>query len=58
MPGQTAADADAFLQGEGIIVRRVDNYGLPHHLRITLGTDAEMETVLAALTRFMGGGHG
>jgi histidinol-phosphate/aromatic aminotransferase/cobyric acid decarboxylase-like protein len=31
---------------------------LPHHLRITLGTDAEMETVLAALTRFMGGGHG
>ncbi|MDA0339808.1 MAG: histidinol-phosphate transaminase [Proteobacteria bacterium] len=58
VPGQTAADADAFLQGEGIIVRRVDNYGLPHHLRITLGTDAEMETVLAALTRFMGGGHG
>ena len=33
-PGRTAADADAFLKQNGIIVRRVDNYGLPNHLRI------------------------
>lgn len=52
-PGKTAADADAFLQEKGIIVRRVANYGLPHHLRITLGTDEEMEAVLSALTTFM-----
>lgn len=53
--GKTAADADAFLQSQGIIVRRVDNYGLPDHLRITLGNDEEMEAVLTALAQFMGG---
>lgn len=58
VPGKTAADADAFLQRQGIIVRRVANYGLPNHLRITLGTDEEMEAVLSALTKFMGGDDG
>lgn len=57
-PGKTAADADAFLQEHGIIVRRVANYGLPNHLRITLGTDEEMEAVLNALTTFMEGDYG
>lgn len=57
-PGKSAADADAFLQSKGMIVRRVDNYGLPNHLRITLGTDQEMESVLNALTQFMGGSDG
>lgn len=56
-PGKTAADADAFLQSKGIIVRRVENYGLPDHLRITLGNDEEMEVVLGALTQFMGGNN-
>ncbi len=55
VPGKTAAEADAFLQGQGIIVRRVENYGLPDHLRITLGTNEEVDAVLSALTRFMGG---
>ncbi|MEQ9109230.1 MAG: histidinol-phosphate transaminase [Rhodospirillaceae bacterium] len=54
-PGKTARDADAFLQGEGIIVRRVENYGLPDHLRITLGTEEEVDAVLSALARFMEG---
>lgn len=57
-PGKSAADADAFLQSKGMIVRRVENYGLPNHLRITLGTDEEMESVLNALTQFMGGTDG
>ncbi len=57
-PGKTAADADAFLQSQGMIVRRVENYGLPNHLRITLGTDEEMDSVLNALTQFMGGSSG
>ncbi len=57
-PGRTAADADAFLKQNGIIVRRVDNYGLPNHLRITLGTDEEMAAVLDALDTFMGETHG
>lgn len=53
--GRTAADADAFLQSLGLIVRRVDNYGLPNHLRITIGNDEEMTAVLDALTRFIEG---
>ncbi len=57
-PGKTAAEADVFLQGEGIIVRRVENYGLPDHLRITLGTDEEVDAVLSTLTKFMGGQNG
>ncbi|NKB44845.1 MAG: histidinol-phosphate transaminase [Alphaproteobacteria bacterium] len=58
VPGKSAADADAFLQSQGMIVRRVENYGLPNYLRITLGTDEEMEAVLNALTQFMGGSDG
>ena len=56
--GQTAADADAFLQSKGIAVRRVDNYGLPNHLRITLGDDADMNQMLDAISTFMGSERG
>lgn len=52
--GKTAAAADAFLQSRGIIARRVENYGLPDHLRISIGADDEMELLLAALDEFMG----
>lgn len=58
VPGKTAADADVFLQSKGIIVRRVDNYGLPDHLRITLGDDDEMNAVLTVVAEFMGGDSG
>ncbi len=54
VPGKTAADADNFLQSQGILVRRVENYGLPNHLRITIGDDADMNRVLDALSEFMG----
>lgn len=56
--GRGAADADAFLQSKGIIVRRVDGYGLPNFLRITIGNDEEMTAVLDALASFMEGRHG
>jgi len=56
--GKTAADADAFLQTKGIIVRRVDGYGLPNYLRITIGNDEEMNAVLDALSAFMEGRRG
>ena len=39
---------DALLR-EGVIVRPVGNYGLPHHLRVTIGTAAENERLLRAL---------
>ncbi|MGH8178930.1 MAG: histidinol-phosphate transaminase [Steroidobacter sp.] len=34
---------------QGVIVRPVGNYQLPHHLRITIGTQAQNERMLSAL---------
>jgi histidinol-phosphate aminotransferase len=48
--GRNAAAADAFLRRKGIIVRAVAGYGLPDHLRITIGR----EDVTAALREFVG----
>ena len=44
--------ADAFLRGRGIIVRKVGAYGLPHCLRITIGTAEETGFLLDGLTAF------
>ena len=38
---------------QGVIVRPVGNYGLDHYLRITVGTTAQNERVLAALGRIL-----
>ncbi len=51
--GATAADADAFLRARGIIVRRMDGYGLPNALRISIGTGPENEAVATALADFV-----
>lgn len=51
--GKTAARANRFLLREGIIVREVANYGLPHCLRITIGLEDETKAVAEALARFM-----
>jgi histidinol-phosphate aminotransferase len=53
-PGKTAADADAFLSARGLLTRRVLNYGLPNHLRITIGLEEHNRAVVAALTDFVG----
>ena len=52
-PRHNAAAALAFLQSRGILVRQMGGYGLPQHLRITIGTGKEMEIVAAALAEFM-----
>lgn len=58
-PGKSAKDADAFLMERGLILRRVDSYGLPGALRLTIGTQEANELLVAALTEFMGSaGHG
>ena len=49
-----AQAADDHLQSRGIIVRRMDAYGLPDSLRITIGLTPEMDAVAAALAEFMG----
>ncbi len=46
---QPAAAHYKSLLHKGVIVRPLDNYGLPYHLRITIGTAPENERALAAL---------
>jgi histidinol-phosphate aminotransferase len=49
-------DADAawaHLQQHGIITRKMGGYGLPKHLRITIGTEAEMRAVVNCLASFL-----
>jgi histidinol-phosphate aminotransferase len=53
-PKRNADTAFAFLQSRGILVRKMAAYGLPKHLRITIGTGEEMERVAAVLAEFMG----
>jgi histidinol-phosphate aminotransferase len=50
---ERAKAADAFFRTRGIITRPVGGYGLPHCLRITVGTAEEVELVIAAATEFM-----
>lgn len=44
-----AAHANRALRTQGLIVRDVTTYGLPNHLRISIGLPAENDAVLAAL---------
>ena len=50
---KTAQAADAFLLGHGIILRRMEAYGLPHCLRMTVGSEAANLAVIAALAEFL-----
>jgi histidinol-phosphate aminotransferase len=51
---KTSAEADAFLCTCGLILRGVTNYGLPHCLRLTVGTEDANRRVVAALGEFLG----
>lgn len=53
-PKTGAAAADAFLKSQGIIIRRMEGYGLAGHLRITVGNEAECKALIAALRAFRG----
>lgn len=49
-----AAACDAFLQEQGLIVRRVASYKLPQCLRITVGDEASCRRVVHAVAQFKG----
>ena len=55
---EEAEDCNAFLQEQGIIVRMVAGYGLPHCLRITIGDEASCRRVAHMIGRFKGGAPG
>lgn len=52
-PRHNAAAADRHLRSQGLILRRVDNYGLPQCLRVTIGREDEMQALVAALRQFL-----
>ena len=40
------------LLSDGIVIRQLDSYNLPHCLRITIGTKKEMELVIKSLKNY------
>ena len=50
-PERTAA-ANAQMMSDGLIPRMVAAYGLPDHLRITIGVESEMKAVRDSLAKF------
>jgi len=52
--GHSAVAADKFLQSRRIILRKVEEYGFPDALRMTVGTEDENLVVLDALKAFLG----
>ena len=55
--GKTAKEADAFLSSRGLILRRIDAYGLPDALRLTVGGEEANRLVVETLREFLGGTH-
>jgi histidinol-phosphate aminotransferase len=52
---EEANACDAYLQSQGIIVRRVAGYNLPHALRITVGDEPACRRVAHSIGRFKAG---
>lgn len=50
-----AIACEAHLRDDGILVRKVGSYGLPNCLRITVGTAADNDRVIASITAFRNG---
>lgn len=51
--GSRASEVYEALLRQGIIVRPVSNYGMPHHLRITIGLSEDMDALEHALKRVL-----
>ena len=54
-PGRGAADADRFLAERGVLLRRMQGYGLADCLRVTVGLEDDNRAVIAALAEFLKG---
>lgn len=54
--GRDAGPVYEALLREGVIVRPVGGYGLPNHLRVTVGLSEENERFVAALRKVLAGG--
>jgi histidinol-phosphate aminotransferase len=52
--GKPAAPVYEALLRKGVIVRPIANYGMPRHLRVTIGTEDENAAFLNALDQVAG----
>ena len=50
-----AAETFVELEKRGVIVRPMKGYGMPNHLRVTVGTPEQNERLLAALGEILAG---
>ena len=50
---RAAKDAQQWLKQEGVLTRMVAAYGLPNHLRITIGLEEEMAIVAQLIEQFL-----
>ena len=50
---ERAQAANAWLMNDGLVPRMIAAYGLPEHIRITIGTEAEVKAVAASLAHFV-----
>ena len=51
--GKTSAAADSYLVSKGFVLRRMEAYGLPSALRLTVGTEDANRGVVVALRDFL-----
>jgi histidinol-phosphate aminotransferase len=51
--GHTAQEVEARLAKRGVLVRAVRAYGLPDHLRFTIGLESDNQAVIAALREIL-----
>ena len=52
-PAFVAAKADEYLLAHGVILRRMEAYGFPNALRMTIGSEEANKAALAAITDFL-----
>ena len=52
--GRPARDVFKALLAEGVIVRPLDGYGMPRHVRVSVGLPAENDRLLAAMQKVLG----
>ena len=53
-PGKTAKEGEAFLASRGYLVRGVAGYGLPDHLRLTIGLEEHNRALVDLFAEFLG----
>jgi histidinol-phosphate aminotransferase len=53
--GKGAPEADTFLRGRGLVLRRMGGYGFPHALRLSVGSEEANHLLIAALRDFLDG---